>query len=63
MNNHHFVSGAASFSLDTETDPWTITVMDNNGYVLMRIPPERLMEIVMTMKPGYLQSSIIDMDV
>jgi len=63
MNNHQFVSGAAKFSLDTETDPWTIVVMDNNGYVLMRIPPERLMEIVVTMKPEYLQSSIIDMDV
>jgi len=63
MNNHHFVSGAAKFELDTETDPWTITVMDNNGYVLMRIPPERLMEIVVTMKPEYLRSSIIDMDV
>jgi len=63
MNNHKFVSGAAKFELDTETDPWTITVMDNNGYVLMRIPPERLMEIVVTMKPEYLRSSIIDMDV
>jgi len=37
--------------------------MDNSGYVLMRIPPERLMEIVVTMKPENLQSSIIDMDV
>lgn len=44
LNNHPFVSGAVKFRLNTDSDPWTVEVLDSGGNVLTTIPPAKAME-------------------
>ena len=48
-----FILGAGSFKLNTETDPWTVDVLDSQGNVIMRVPTKRILSIVdfMTKQP------------
>lgn len=45
INSSPFATGAAKFRLNTDTNPWVIEVLDNNGNVVLSIP-KRMAEVL-----------------
>ena len=45
LNKHFLTQNAGKFLLDTSVQPWVINVLDVDGNVVMKLPPQRVIDL------------------